>query len=104
MCVFRAASIIGCHAFAANVQGSGSRKNTAQAWHLNFTSAAKSRTRVGGNAMASIGTAAAGATRRSAHPITNDDLAQLRGEHEPPCVSIYLPLQRAYPERHQGPV
>src|SRR5207244_12645498 len=57
-----------------------------------------------GIAMASIGTAAAGATRRSTHPITNDDLAQLRGEHEPPCVSIYLPLQRAYPDRHQGPV
>ena len=36
--------------------------------------------------------------------VTREDLSRLLGGQKPPCVSIYFPTQRTYPERHQGPV
>jgi hypothetical protein len=38
------------------------------------------------------------------HPITTGDLSRLLGEQPPPCVSIYLPTHRSYPDSQQGPV
>src|SRR4051812_17406806 len=36
--------------------------------------------------------------------ITHEELADLLEEHESPCVSIFQPMHRAFPERDQDPV
>jgi len=36
--------------------------------------------------------------------VTSEDLSRLLGGQQPPCVSIYLPTERAYPERQQEPI
>jgi hypothetical protein len=36
--------------------------------------------------------------------VTSEDLSRLRAGQQPPCVSIYLPTHKTYPERHQDPV
>ena len=37
-------------------------------------------------------------------PITKNDLSGLLGEQQPPCVSVYLPTQRSYPDSKQNPL
>src|SRR5687767_11758162 len=36
--------------------------------------------------------------------VTGEDLTRLLDQQQPPCVSIYFPTERTYPDRHQGPV
>ena len=36
--------------------------------------------------------------------ITNDTLRMLLAEHEPPCLSLYLPTHRRHPENQQDPI
>jgi len=37
-------------------------------------------------------------------PLTQQDVAVLLEEQTPPCVSIYMPTERRYPQSQQGPV
>lgn len=37
------------------------------------------------------------------HSLINDYQAELLGAHEPPCLSLYQPTHRAYPENQQDP-
>lgn len=37
-------------------------------------------------------------------PITKATLAELMEKHEPPCLSIYMPTHRSFPERTQDPI
>jgi len=36
--------------------------------------------------------------------LSSDDLSALLADHEPPCVSLYLPTHRAHPENQQDPI
>ncbi|HEX6173384.1 MAG TPA: hypothetical protein VF089_05170 [Candidatus Binatia bacterium] len=38
------------------------------------------------------------------HSLINDYQAGLLGAHEPPCLSLYQPTHRAYPENQQDPI
>jgi hypothetical protein len=35
---------------------------------------------------------------------TSARLTELLAPHQPPCISVYLPTERTYPDRHQSPV
>jgi hypothetical protein len=37
-------------------------------------------------------------------PVTSARLTELLPPRQPPCVSVYLPTERSYPNRHQDPV
>ena len=36
------------------------------------------------------------------HTVTSADLARLLDQQQAPCVSIYFPTEKTYPDRHQG--
>src|SRR5438270_739017 len=36
--------------------------------------------------------------------VTRESLTRLRDSQQPPCVSIYFPMRKTYPERHEDPV
>ena len=37
-------------------------------------------------------------------PLTQQDLTTLLAEQATPCVSIYMPTERSYPQSQQGPI
>ncbi|MGF1612702.1 MAG: hypothetical protein ACFCVA_01985 [Gammaproteobacteria bacterium] len=38
------------------------------------------------------------------HHLTQDHLLKLLAAHQPPCISLYQPTHRHYPENHQDPI
>src|SRR5688572_21524498 len=37
-------------------------------------------------------------------PFNPTDLQEVLTQHQPPCVSLYLPTSRSYPDSQQGPI